>query len=337
MTQKHLNLLLIEDSADDAELEVLELEKHGYTVAYERVETQSAMLEALKRKNWDIIISDHSMPEFTSLNALQTFQECGLDIPFIVCTGTVGEEYAVQVMRAGAHDYILKSKLNRLIPAIERELKEAEIRRKKTETEAELKEAEKKYQALLENSNDGIYIIIDHKLEFLNQRLMDWLGIKEEEVKKTDINFLDYIAPKSKESIQDRIDKMRKGEEVPLQFEFIALAKDKKELVFDVSETYLDYKGKSLIQGIVRDITERKKLEAQYLQAQKMEVVGQLAGGVAHDFNNLLTVIGGNASLAMMSLEEEHPVFHNLEQIQKAAPFKFSRQVIKILLEVATA
>ena len=126
--RKPIRVLVVEDSEDDTFFLERELKKGGFEPKIERVESARGMNAALEKKKWDIIISDHSVPGFGSLQALQLVQDRRLDIPFIVLSGTIGEELAVSVMKAGASDYVMKGKLARLIPSIERELREAESR-----------------------------------------------------------------------------------------------------------------------------------------------------------------------------------------------------------------
>jgi len=126
---KPLRVLLIEDSEDDAVLILRELRKAGYTPVSERVETEYTMRSALSSQKWDIILSDYNMPEFCAAEALSVYRECGIETPFIIVSGAVGEEKAVQLMKEGAHDYVMKDNLKRLVPAIERELKESEDRK----------------------------------------------------------------------------------------------------------------------------------------------------------------------------------------------------------------
>src|SRR5512134_3111012 len=134
----HLRILLIEDSEDDARLVLREVQRSGYEVDSERVETAEAMLATLERQAWDLIICDFSLPRFSAPKALELLKESGIDLPFIIVSGTIGEESAVTALKAGAHDFIIKGNFARLIPAIERELKEAEIRRAQRQHEREL-------------------------------------------------------------------------------------------------------------------------------------------------------------------------------------------------------
>ena len=130
-----LNVLLIEDSESDTAMLVRQLGKAGYVVNERRIETQEEMKLALDEKDWDIILADNQLPEFDAQSALLTLQESGLDIPFIVVSGTIDEETAVDIMKSGACDYLLKSNLSRLGPAVDRELSEAEVRRGRKQKE----------------------------------------------------------------------------------------------------------------------------------------------------------------------------------------------------------
>lgn len=115
-----------------------ELKRGGYETTFERVDTAEAMRSALAKKRWDIIFCDYSMPHFSAYDALKLLKEIGLDVPFIVVSGAIGEETAVEMMKAGAHDFVMKGNLARLIPAIERELHEAELRRERKKMEEQL-------------------------------------------------------------------------------------------------------------------------------------------------------------------------------------------------------
>ena len=187
------------------------------------------------------------------------------------------------------------------------------------QAEEALRESEAQYRILIEQSNDAIYLLCEGKFEIINPRFSQMLGVTPEEVREADFNFMDLVAPQSRPLIEERERMRERGEEPPRQYEFTALSKDGREIPVEASVTRILYKEKFATQGILHDITERKKLEAQFRQAQKMEAVGRLAGGVAHDFNNLLTVIGGNTSLAMMTLMPDDPLYHDLTQVQKAA------------------
>lgn len=136
---KVLKVLFIEDSDYDTKLMIYILRQGGYDPAYERVDTHEAMASALDRQAWDLIIADYVMPRFSGLNALKLVQDKGIDIPFIIVSGKIGEEIAVGAIKAGAHDYVLKDNLGRLNCVVEKELREAITRRKQQQAEERLK------------------------------------------------------------------------------------------------------------------------------------------------------------------------------------------------------
>src|SRR3990172_5110328 len=150
--------LVVEDSEDDTVLMLRELRGGGYEPTHERVDTAAAMTDALGRQEWDVILADYMMPRFSAAAALTLLKDSGLDLPFIIVTGTVGEGIVVAAMRAGAHDYLFKGNLARLFPAVERELRDAEVRRARRRAEEELLESRWKFEALVEHSPHAVVI-----------------------------------------------------------------------------------------------------------------------------------------------------------------------------------
>ena len=134
-----LNLLLVEDSDADALLVSAELNRHGYELKLARVQTEPDFLARLAAGSWDVIIADYRLPRFSALRALELVRQKQLELPFIIVSGTIGEEVAVAAMKAGAHDYVMKDKLARLVPVVERELRDAEVRRARARAEKESK------------------------------------------------------------------------------------------------------------------------------------------------------------------------------------------------------
>ncbi len=152
-----LRILFVEDSKDDVLLILRHLRKHGIDPDYRRVETRSGMVEALSEVEWELILADYTLPRFSAPKALETLQEAGLDIPFIVISGTIGEASAVELMRAGAHDFLLKGNLARMVPAIERGIREARTRARRREAEEEVQSANARLRRLLSGSPVVIY------------------------------------------------------------------------------------------------------------------------------------------------------------------------------------
>ena len=156
---RKLNVLLIEDSQDDAELIVIELKRFDFEVFSVRVDTKEKMREMLGKRRWDVILSDYSLPEFNPFEALELLKALELDLPFIVVSGAIGEANAVELMRNGCHDCIMKNNLTRLGSVIERETREAKIRLELKNAQQDLIESEKKYRMYVSNSPEAIFII----------------------------------------------------------------------------------------------------------------------------------------------------------------------------------
>jgi PAS domain S-box-containing protein/putative nucleotidyltransferase with HDIG domain len=154
-----LRALIVEDSATDYELLVAELRRGGYDPIASRVETAGEMDAALDAAAWDILLSDHSLPTFSAAEALILLQQHGLDLPAIVVSGTLGEEKAVALLKMGAHDFVLKERLARLVPAIQRELREAEGRRSRRAAEQALRAREELFRSVVENALDMVLLV----------------------------------------------------------------------------------------------------------------------------------------------------------------------------------
>jgi two-component system, cell cycle sensor histidine kinase and response regulator CckA len=333
-----LRVLIIEDSEDDTLLIMHELKRGGYDPKYERVETAGAMNDALNQQEWDLVISDHSMPHFNSFNALDVLKKRGLDLPFFLVSGTIDEERAVSAMKAGVHDYIMKGNLPRLVPAIQRELREAEMRRKRKEAEEALRSSEEKYRTILENIEDGYYEVdIAGNFTFFNDSMCRIYGYPREEL--MGMNNRQYTDQENAKKSFKAFNRVYRTGESTKEFDWEIIRKDGTKRCIETSVCLMkDSSGNRIgCRGIVLDITERKraeeereKMQAQLIQAQKMESIGTLAGGVAHDFNNLLTTIQGYAQLALMSLKESDPFYENFKEIQQASvrAAKLTRQLL---------
>ena len=154
---KPVRVLIVEDSEDDVLLLVWELKRGGYFPEYTAVSTRAGMQAALATGEWDIVISDYSMPDFTGLDALTMLRARAKDVPFIIVSGNIGEDVAVDAMKAGAHDYVMKKNLSRLVPALDRELREAEVRRARNKAERELRENEARFRAIASNIPGTVY------------------------------------------------------------------------------------------------------------------------------------------------------------------------------------
>ena len=175
-----LAVLIVEDSESDAQLILRLLKKAGYELVYEQVESAQQMRAALEKRAWDIVISDYKLPQFDGRVALKLLQEMGRDIPFIVVSGTIGEETAVAMMKAGAHDYLMKDNLARLAPAVARELEQAEMRREQKRTEDQLRQL----SSAVEHSPASIVITdINGSIEYVNPKFTELTGYSLDDVR----------------------------------------------------------------------------------------------------------------------------------------------------------
>ncbi|MFB2772059.1 PAS domain S-box protein [Pelatocladus sp. BLCC-F211] len=202
----HLRVLILEDSEDDTLLTLRELRRGGYTVDYVRVDTSSAMQEVLEQQTWDIVIADYNMPAFTAPEALKFLQSRKLDLPFIIVSGTIGEDIAVAAMKAGAHDYLIKGNLTRLVPAVERELREAQERYKQQITEQALQESEERFRQLAENITEMVFWMADPKERQLLYVSPAYETIWGRTCESLDANFmiwLEAIHPQDRQRIQN--------------------------------------------------------------------------------------------------------------------------------------
>lgn len=178
MQPKLLHALLVEDSPDDADLILIELNNAAFNIVSTRVDTEAGMRVAMQSGNWDVIISDFNLPRFNAHGALAVLRDTGADIPVIIVSGCIGEERAIALMKEGASDFVMKDNLARLVPAIERELREAAGRREHRQTELVLFESEKLLRGIASSLGEGIFVLGDDgRLLFMNpeaERLLGW-------------------------------------------------------------------------------------------------------------------------------------------------------------------
>jgi len=317
-----LRILLIEDSANDAKLVAQELRRLGRPIEIERVETADAMREALKRRPWDIVLSDWSLPKFSGPAALAVMQELESDLPFVIVSGTVGEEAAVDAMRGGAHDYVLKDRLARLVPAVERELREHKNRRARREAEEALRASNDRFSRL---TSSGIVAILfgDVTGEILeaNDAFLQMVGYSRDDLVAGELRWSDLTPPEWKAATDRGLEELRtRGVATPYEKEFVR--KDGSRVPILIGIAML---GGSRTLGFMVDLTSQKRTERalelseeQLRQAQKMEAVGRLAGGVAHDFNNVLSVILGYAEMLLVDLKPGDPTRGDIEEMRRA-------------------
>ncbi len=300
-----IRVLLIEDSVDDAVLVLHELMRGGYTPVMERVETEQAMRDMLSGCIWDIIIADYTLPQFNALAALHIFQKSNLDIPFIILSGNIGEELAVAAMKAGAHDCIMKDSIKRLVPAVERELRESSNRRERLQAENALKESEARNRALVEtaaNAGVGIAVVQDSKqgsiIVYVNNRLPEMLGLREKDL--IGARLLDIVAPDHRSLCLRYYEEKLADDGKKGNIEIDIICNNGDLLSVEVAIGITMYESKPATVAYILDITERKYAEKRARELEALKEIdslrGELVANVSHELRTPLTAIKGFVS-----------------------------------------
>ena len=268
-----LHVLIVDDSEDDTLLMVRALEKENFKLYYQRVDTAEEMSKALDARVWDLVLSDYSMPKFSGTGALALCQEKGFDVPFIIVSGRIGEEVAVEMMRAGAHDYVMKDDPARLVPAVNRELRAAQERQ--TRRQAQLAMAH--LASIVETCDDAI---ISHTL---GGTVLSWNSGAEKIFGHTAADMIgesiDRLIPRERQSeILDFRDLIEHGRRVD-RIETLRVRKDGRRI--DVSMTISPIKNaEGIIHGasiVARDVTERKHQEK-----ERLHLIQELTEALKH-------------------------------------------------------
>jgi len=308
-----LKVLLVEDSKDDAELLLHALKQAGYQPSCALVHNAAGMRSQLERQNWDLIISDYVLPGFGGMEALAVFKDSGSDAPFIIVSGKIGEDVAIEALQAGANDYLLKDRLTRLGPAVQGALKEASLRKKRKNAEQALRESEERYRRLVESCPEAMFICSEGKITFANPAGVSMLGAQSP-VALIGKQLLDFVDPAYRDLVEEHLRQSMEGIDGPLLEEKL-IRLDGSPILVEAIVRRIQYHGEPAAQILCRDVSSRKLLEQQLLNAEKMEAIARLAGGVANDFNNLLTGITGYSGLIRSGLGSDHPLQKDLQQV----------------------
>ena len=313
-----LRVLQIEDSPDDAALALRQLAKAGYAVDSERVEDAAQMRAALARQVWDLVIADYHLPQFDACAALALLQSLGLDLPFIIVSGSIGEEAAVALMKAGAHDYLIKSNLIRLAPVVRRELAEAANRRARALAEARLRTSEEDLAITLRSIADAVIATdlsgLITRMNPAAELLTGWtLAEATGQALPTVLALLDAdFRILTTDPAQGAL---RQGATTILdQHTTLATRLGRERRIAGNIAPICDNLGK--IRGAIlvfRDITDRLHLEDSLRKESTIEAIGLLAGGIAHDFNNLL-----GSAFGLVEMAQRHLNAHNSEDAASA-------------------
>ncbi|MFZ3056452.1 MAG: PAS domain S-box protein [Smithella sp.] len=263
-----LRVLIVDDSDDDAKLMIRQLRNGGYDPKWKRVETAETMKAALESQQWDVILCDYKMPRFNSPAALKVLQDIKIDIPFIIVSGAIGEDTAVAAMKSGAHDFLMKDKLAKLVVAIEREIREAKIRQEKKTADEMLKKSEENFRHSLDNSPLGIRIVsADGKTLYANQEVLKIYGFDSIEEFST-IPHKKRYTPDCYAEHKKREERRKRGEIIPY-YELSIIRKDGEIRYLEVFRKQVLWNGELLFQALYSDITERKQAENNLLESKE--------------------------------------------------------------------
>jgi len=449
-TKRPLRALIVEDREDDAILVLRQLSRGGYAAEWERVETAEALRAALARQSWDIVLADYTLPHFGALEALEIVRAVDADLPFLVVSGTIDEETAVAAMRAGAQDFVTKAHLARLVPAVGRELREAEVRHERRRASEAARRSDERFRELTELLPEIVFEVDGHGvLTYVNRQAFAATGYDLEDL-RAGLPLAALVEPARRAELEALVERLLAGEESgphetvarrkdgstwPVQLRTTPILREGaigglRGILFDisrhkaaeealrqsqedlaitlnsigdgviatdaegrvahmnpvaeeltgwgeleaegyplaevlvlhdrstraalpsparnvlatgrterlagdvvlvsrdgreraVSETAAPIRARDgALRGavvVIRDMSEQQRLELELRQAQKMESLGRLAGGVAHDFNNLLGAILGYCDIMLLDLTEAHPLRRDIEEVARSA------------------
>lgn len=316
-SSRPVRILAVDDSARDAELMISIVRSEGLSVTFDHVDLPQSMRQRLADTDYDVILCDHNLQSWVGTDALEILQRSSKDIPFIIVTGTLGDERAVEYLKQGATDYVLKEHLERLPSAIDRALREKDQRTESARLQGAIRASKEDWERTFDAIPDSI-MLLDRECRIVraNQAAVELSGIEYRDIiGKECFTVIHKSSCQPSECPFHRM--LLSGRE-----EESEITEGKLNRVLHVSAVPLRDADGSL-QGavhVMRDITERKRLEQELLQSQKMEAIGRLAGGVAHDLNNILGIIVGYGDLIQERVPEANSeILRQVCEIRKVA------------------
>jgi len=299
-------ILVVEDDEGLNRLAQKKLNQAGFETT--GVIRGAEVLEKVRKDQDLVMVLDYMLPDMTAEDVIKSLAEKELTIPFIMMSGRGNEKIAVQMMKLGARDYIVKDTtfLDFLPQVVTKVVDTIQTERKLAETEHTLRESENKYHLVIENAKDGIYILQDDRFVFVNDAFCDMFGYTRNEILDL-TSIMALVDEESHELINDRTEKLKKGEEVEDQYEFVGKKKNGEKLHLDTSIGLINFQGRPARQGMIRDITERKIAEEKKQELEKMKSDFMLL--VSHELGTPLMVVG----LSLEHLVDSHKVIDDEE------------------------
>lgn len=331
-----LRLLIVEDSEDAAVLLVRELRHGGYSPVFERVQTAAGMAAALDRQTWDVVLSDHNMPQFDAPAALRLIRERGLDLPFIIVSGSIGEEVLAAAMTAGAHDYIPKDNLSRVVPAVKRVLGEAAQRSSRRMSDLALRESEERYALAVLGSRDGLWDwnLTTGRVHY-SSRFQDMLGYAEDTFGETIESFTDLIDDDHRGMVLDAI-RAHLEQRVPYDVELRLVTKQGEGRWFcSRGQALWDQAGRAVrMAGSISDVTERK--HAEMTLKEKLAIIEKQQQAIHLLSTPIIEVWEGVLMMPLFGALDRRRAEHILEVLLKAVARTRCGHVIIDLTGVST-
>jgi PAS domain S-box-containing protein len=328
-----LNILHLEDDRNDAELVRMALEADGLVCEITHVDTRPDFLAAVERGGFAVILADYSLPTYDGLSALDVAREQCPEVPFIFVSGALGEEVAIETLKNGATDYVLKTKLSLLAAAVRRARREAEEHAARQQAEAALRASQAMFQELFGSAPDAI-VVVNHAGRILrvNQQVESMFGYGPEELRGQPVEMLlpERFRPRHEAHRTSYVAAPRRRT-MGADLELYGRRKDGSEFPVDIMLGPLEANGDIAVLGIVRDITERKQAEAelaakneelramtqQLWQTAKLATMGELAASIAHELNNPLGTVGLRIESLAAQIPPDDPMHRELNVMEQ--------------------